>query len=218
MTITSIYEQYQIMPSLQLHMLRVAAVARVIALNTPGLGEVSEITAACLLHDMGNILKFKLDLFPDFLQPQGLEYWEGVKRDFVGKYGTDEHVATHEIARELNQPTRVMDLLSAIGFSKALENAVHSDTAKKICAYSDHRVTPFGVTSLEERMQEGRSRFALNKNTQEDPQKFEQLARGMQRIEQQIFSVCTIKPSDITDQLVNPVVEELREFEMNQKS
>src|SRR3989344_7719535 len=100
-----------IMPSLQLHMFRVTSVAQIIC---ESLGEnvilVSEahpesgswtsqddaknnILSACLLHDMGNILKFNLDLFPEFLQPEGKEYWQKVKDSFEKKYGKDEHEA-----------------------------------------------------------------------------------------------------------------------------
>jgi len=62
------------MPSLQLHMFRVAGVASVICENfkQPELINQDDIVSACLLHDMGNIIKFNLSLFPQFLEPEGL--------------------------------------------------------------------------------------------------------------------------------------------------
>ena len=49
------------MPSLQLHMYRVTAVASRIVDNWKGQNlDKKEIIIACLLHDIGNIIKFKL--------------------------------------------------------------------------------------------------------------------------------------------------------------
>ncbi len=61
--ISEIYEEYKIMPNLREHQLRVAAVAAQICDNFNKPLNKKEIITACLLHDMGNIIKFKLELF-----------------------------------------------------------------------------------------------------------------------------------------------------------
>ncbi|MFW5703170.1 MAG: HD domain-containing protein, partial [Candidatus Dojkabacteria bacterium] len=119
MTIQQAYVKFQIMPSLQLHQLRVGAVAKLILEHSPGKLERGEIITACLLHDMGNIIKFDLDLLPQFLLPEGKAYWQGVKTDFIKKYGSDEHEATVKIAKELDVSDKTLVLMSNIGFSKA---------------------------------------------------------------------------------------------------
>ncbi|USN54769.1 MAG: HD domain-containing protein [Candidatus Peribacteria bacterium] len=64
-SIQDIYTQYQIPPSLQEHMLRVAAVAEQICLHSSQEIDHATIVTAALLHDMGNIIKFNLDKLPE---------------------------------------------------------------------------------------------------------------------------------------------------------
>ena len=213
MTITEIYKKHKIMPNLQLHMLRVAAVAKYIADNATEHLDTNSIIKATLLHDMGNIIKFKLGYLPEALQPEGLGYWQGVKNEFVAKYGNDEHIATHKIAEELGLKSREMELLDAIGFAQSPQNSSHSDLEKKICAYSDYRVSPSGVTTLEVRLRDSQKRFLLNKNVT-DQDRFEELSEGMRKIEKQIFTKSKIRHENITGNTVAPIVEELKNFEI----
>ena len=74
MKISEIYQKYQIPPHLQLHMYRVSAVAWTICDNFDEELDKIKIVAADLLHDMGNIIKFDLKLFPEFLEPEGYDY------------------------------------------------------------------------------------------------------------------------------------------------
>lgn len=61
MKIAEIYQKYKVPPNLQEHMLRVAAMAEIIANSWPNNSLDREILLlACLTHDMGNILKFDL--------------------------------------------------------------------------------------------------------------------------------------------------------------
>ncbi len=104
--VRDLYRDYKIMPSLAAHQFRVAGVAWAIMDATdesalPSPLRRNEVISACLLHDMGNILKFDLSYFPEFLEPEGLSYWKVVKADFRAKYGMDEHAATLQIAKEI---------------------------------------------------------------------------------------------------------------------
>ena len=221
MTISEIYEQYQIMPNLQEHQLRVAAVAQQIAQSCGIEGEeLHAIVTAGLLHDMGNIIKFKLDLFPEFLQPKGLKYWEKVKKEFVKKYGNDEHEATFQIVDELNVDKRAHELVHAIGFSKSVENLNQTDLSKKIVAYSDHRVAPFGVISLEARMREGRTRFKHNKSIPTSDKKrfekqFQECSVALLEIEKQIFEQSSIKPEKVNNGSISNIVPLFLNFKIN---
>jgi len=60
-TITEIYEHYNIPPWLQEHMLRVSAVSSIICDQLGDKVRKHEVVSACLLHDMGNIIKFDFD-------------------------------------------------------------------------------------------------------------------------------------------------------------
>lgn len=214
MIISQIYKKYKIMPMLQEHLYRVTAVAKLICDNWNGKIDKKEIIYACLLHDMGNIIKFNLGYIPEAVQPKGLAYWQKIKDEYIHKYGNDEHIATLKIAKEIGIKDKIIELIKAVGFSKSVINYKHSNFAKKICAYSDHRVTPFGITSLEKRMHEGRKRFKINTKDRGRKDQFNLYASYLRKIERQIFNKCQIKPEDINDRSVNPIVENLKDFEI----
>lgn len=212
--IQKIYDTYRIMPSLQLHMLRVTSVAKYICesinvkVNTP------QIIEACLLHDMGNILKFNMDLFPEFFQPEGKEYWQHIKEDFELRYGTNEHEATLHIAKELGVEKRVLELIDVFQFSLAKENYESHDMDRMICAYADMRVKPSQVVSLEERLLDGRNRFKL-RHLEEDESFFNAMSLYLNNIEKEIFSKTVITPLDINEKTITPYIEELRKVELH---
>ncbi|MEI8270918.1 MAG: HD domain-containing protein [bacterium] len=212
--ILEIYDEYKIMPNLQEHMLRVAAVASLICDNFSEPLPKKDIVTACLFHDMGNIIK--VDFFPtvfpeEFYGPLGIEYWQKIKKEYIEKYGNKEHLATELIAEENKLSVQVIDLIKQIGFSNALKNELEKIYKNKICNYSDMRVGPFGVLSLSERILEGNKRYAGKKHaiTSSD---FESLADSLRNTEEQIFSKCTIKPEDITDEAIAPIILELKNF------
>ena len=220
-----IYAQYNIMPSLQLHQLRVAAVAQLICdkLSSEG-GSASggqkrvnsrDVILACLFHDMGNIIKFKLGALPELVEPEGVEYWEKKKAEYIQKYGNDEHTASEQIAKEIGLSEAVLVCIDSIKFSKAEEISLHGSFEQKICEYADSRVGPTGVLSLEERLADTRKRYLDQRprSSIAGPQdRFEILMQAERDIEKQIFESATIEPTDITDAAVSPLIEKLREY------
>lgn len=210
MKISKIYKNYQIMPFLQLHMLRVTAVAKLIAQNMKIPVDETSITCTCLLHDMGNIIKFNLSLFPQALEPEGYAYWKDVQNKYKSKYGNDEHSATYKIAAEIGVSQRVNDLLHKIGFSRSEEIYVSNDFDLKICAYADNRVSPQGIISLDQRLADGQKRFMVNKPNTFDLKFFQKMQNFSKLVEAQIFEKCKIKPEAISDASVNPLLAQLR--------
>lgn len=210
MTAQEAYDAYTIMPNLQLHQLRVAAVASIIVDTFEKPLDRNEIITACLLHDMGNIIKFDLQRFPQFLEPEGFEHWNQIRESFLSKYGTDEHQATYKIATEIGVSSRSAELLSAIGFTKAHINSQHNDFGKKICCYADQRVTPHGISTLQERLDEGLKRYKGKFASEETTRGRESLVL----MEKQIFTRCDVSPDEITEKHVEPLFKELRTFEL----
>lgn len=204
------------MPSLQKHMYRVAGVAKIICDSLEVEIDADNVIKACLLHDMGNILKFKLDLYPQFLEPEGLEYWTKVKAEFQSKYGIDEHRATYMIAEDIGVDDRVMELIKSFGFSNLKEIWQSDDMAKKICNYSDMRVMPDGVASLVDRLEDGRKRFAINKPDVEwRRDSFEEFSNYAKQIEGQIFEKCSIRASNVTEQTIHSLIRPLENITIN---
>ncbi len=132
MTAQEIYDIYKIMPNLQIHQLRVAAVEQILCNSIPDFKETKEVVTTCLLHDMGNIINFDLNYFPEFIEPEGLEYWQKVKDDYIQKYGRDEHRATRSIISELVDSEKIKEYVDQVGFSKLQETKEKSSLVKKI--------------------------------------------------------------------------------------
>jgi isoleucyl-tRNA synthetase len=208
-SVSDIYKKYKIMPNLQMHMLRVAAIASVICDNFTESLPKEDIVTACLLHDMGNIIKFDLKYFPDFNKPEGFEYWQKVKDEYIVKYGKNEHEATLKIIKELQMPDKILELINAISFFGAPATASGNNFADKIVEYCDSRVAPLGVVGLEERLADLRKRYAHKGGDTPERRAYEQAVKNM---EQQIFAKCKIKPEDITEESIASIIAELKNF------
>ncbi|QQG38236.1 MAG: HD domain-containing protein [Candidatus Kaiserbacteria bacterium] len=218
-TAEDIYDEYKIMPSLQLHQLRVAAVGKLICESFKEAVDQRTVVSACLFHDMGNILKFDLAVFPEFLEPQGLSYWQSVKADYEKKYGTDQHAATLQIARELGLSDFTITCIDAVAFSKAEKTLAEGSWEEKICEYADTRVGPRGVLPMVERLEEGRKRYLDRQvktgvNVPQD--RFDQLLEVERKMEQQIFSHASVRPEAIIDESIDPMIRELRNYPVDE--
>lgn len=211
MNIEDVYIQYKIMPSLRMHMYRVAAVAKTIIDLHPEVIEGKVIVTACLLHDMGNIIKSDLNVFPEFLEPEGYEYWAKIKDKFLNHYGNNEHQASLEIVSELGLSKRVYQLVDGFEFLREEQTLAGKDMAQIICSYSDMRVLPVGIGSLEARLEDGRKRFRL-KHQEDKEAHFERMAHALSQMEILLFKGKSLKPEDITDEKVAPMISELQHF------
>lgn len=197
--ITQIYSEYRLIPALQEHQLRVSAVAKQICESMAEPVDEESVIKTTLLHDMGNIIKSIFSIFPEFLAGKSVEYWQGVKDDYIAKYGDDEHHATAEIAKELNVDDKVLKLLGSVGFSKAIFNAKNGSLEAKICCYSDMRVGPYGILSLSERLAEGKKRYGNVGKSFIDPTVYDGIVKSVYEIEKQVFAHSKITPEQITN-------------------
>jgi HD superfamily phosphohydrolase len=222
MNILEIYKKYKIMPNLQLHMLRVGAVASLVCKNFKnehkrsfmvGSENYNNIVAATLLHDMGNILKFELTLFPEFTQPEGLEYWESVKKEYAVQWGPNEHVATENIIKNITNNKKVLQLSGETGFSKVVSVLNEENILKMICNYADMRVGPKGVLTLQERIQDGEKRHQKNNSASKKiGVDFAVTVEAIQQIEKILFENLIITPENINDESVNKEIEILKKI------
>ncbi len=213
--ITDIYDEYKIMPHLQMHQFRVAAVAVKICDSLDIEIDKDIIVKTCLFHDMGNVIKFDLlqtkSVFG--LSDMEVEDVRQVKNEFIQKYGENEHQATVEIIKELNLPERVSYLAGENSFSLMCKHKDGEDFMQKLIHYSDGRVGPHGILSYDERMNDAGERYKNHKLSiwQEEKLKLVECGRD---IEKYIFSHSNIKPEDINDESVKDLIEELKNFEI----
>lgn len=102
--IIDIYEKYYIPEHLQLHMLRVAACAKLILDNWKGESIDKEaIIRVSLLHDMGNIIKIAEE---DLENKKTIE----LRRQYIEKYGEYEHYTNMAIAKKEGLSQKELDI------------------------------------------------------------------------------------------------------------
>lgn len=213
--ITEIYEEYKIMPHLQMHQLMVAAVAKQVCESLDIEVEEEIIIKACLLHDMGNVIKFDLAQTKSVfgLSDLEIENIKEVKQEFIEKYGENEHEATTEIVRELGLSERIVQLVSNNRFRNMCIDKDGDDWLQKILHYADLRVGPHSIVSYDERMSDFMERYKNHKNLVEGEERLKLIDCGKE-IKKQIFSHSNIKPEDINDESVRGIIEELKNFEI----
>lgn len=206
--ITEIYRDYKIMPNLAMHQMRAASVAWQICDSLDIEIDRDSIIKACIIHDMGNVIKFNLSHFPQFCEPEGMEYWQNVKCDYILKYGNSEHIASALIAKELGMSDRIIELINCIDSASVEIIAMEDDFQKKICMYSDNRVAPYGIVSAQERSLEAKERYKDHPRAFDD-EKREFFMGNINLMEKQIFSHTKIKPEDINDSSVKIYLEKI---------
>ena len=206
MNISDVYKKYEIPPNLADHQLTVAGVAALICEKTCKESK-DEVVLACLLHDMGNIIKFDLDRKIPGAEIENINYWKAVKQKFIEKYGDDEHVATMEIAAEIGVNDKIMKLIDAVGFRHSLDTLSSGDISKMIAGYSDMRVAPHGVVSLESRLSDLTKRYGARNDR-------EQYNQAFRDIENNIFSNTSVKASMVVQAEVNITKKELASLDV----
>lgn len=201
MKIKEIYEKYKIHPNLIAHQIRVAKVANFILNNWNGLElDKNKILRLCLIHDLGNIVRMKIED----------DYWGKVKSNIVKKYGDEDDLVTIKILKECGVDDGFCDIILAKRFINSLKISKSGDWYLKILLYSDLRVSPFAVTSLKERLNEVISR---RKDLSENPE-IENLSKANFDIESQIQENVNILLSDINEKTVEIDNEELLHIEI----
>ena len=203
------------MPNLVQHQIRVAGVSMQICDSLDIKVDKDSIVKACLLHDMGNIIKFNLIQTQSLFGLSDLEIKDAIiiQNEFIQKYGKSEHKATVSIGEELGVSPYILELIDCVDSSNLEILAMNDDFNKKICMYADGRVTPHGVVSIQERSLEAKERYKNH------PNKFDEESRlhfnkNVGSIESQIFSHSNIKPEDINDESIKNFLEILKNFEI----
>jgi putative nucleotidyltransferase with HDIG domain len=209
--ITDIYEEYQIPRPLQEHQLRVAGVASILCDNSTVNIDSDSVIKACLLHDMGNIIKFDFSKEqPEGAELDDLDYWKGIQKKFIETYGREHHEATATIAREIGVSEEMVSFIDAVGYDNVCNHTQEHSLELKICAYSDVRVKPNGVVPLNERLRDFHKRYENRKTdvySQQDQLKKDECFR---ELENQIFQDQNITPEYITNERVNEKLVALR--------
>ncbi|MFA6268302.1 MAG: hypothetical protein WCW13_00535 [archaeon] len=219
-SINKIYEDYFIPLNLRRHMIFTAGVADQICnaynkqeCNKYGCNksiDAENVIATCLIHDLGNIVKMdftnssKNNLL-EALDRNRLEFFIEKQKEFFTKYGQNDTIANNLIAKEIGANKRVIFLLENKEIQKLNKSFWNNDLGLAIFAYSDLRVAPYGVTSMQERLGDFYKRYNLNKSEVAiaHSEKFVKFAKNL---EKEIFKNVLIKPEDITNESIQEFV------------
>lgn len=189
--ITEIYKEYKIMPNLQMHQLRVAAVAKMICDSMDIELDKDKVLKATLLHDMGNVIKFDLVQTQKIFGYSDFETEEAkrVQKEFIDKYGDNEHEATVKIIKEIGLSEDIMNMADENRFSCMCKHKEIDDIYMKIMHYADGRVGPHGILSYEDRMNDAGNRYKNHRiNSWQEDERLKLVECGRE-IEKQIFLV-----------------------------
>lgn len=214
MTITEIYKKYKINKGLQEHMIRVAAVAKMICDASKVDLETENIVEGCLVHDMGNLIKSKMDTFPEFFDPEGVDYWIKVKEEMIEKYDNDVHGATVSMVEDMNLEDKSVFYFRAIGGDDTQRVHAGGTLGEKIATYSDMRIGLHGAVSLKERMDDIRRRYIERNMEGFSSDDIDVREQRLADMEKDIFANSNIQPSDITDKSTEEIQDELWEWEV----
>jgi hypothetical protein len=208
-SILDIYKEYKIHPQLEQHMLTVTGIVLWIGERSKTPFDIERVFIAALLHDMGNIVKFKFDsdLYP--ISDEERNYWKKTQAEFFEKYGKDEYTATLAIVSELGMPKEITALLGNAGFNSACSVLAEENWEQKVLNYADMRVGPYGVVSLEERLVDLKNRYG-KKIVSETETEADKQSGCLRELEKQLFLQITGRPEEITQETIDPYIQELR--------
>lgn len=209
MNIISIYKKYHIPKNLQMHMLRVAACSSMISDNWHGTEiDRNAIIRVCLLHDMGNIAKIQDN-------PDNDEEFLHIREQYLNKFGLDDHSISLDIGKAEGLNNYELELMKNKESKRNEEIMNASSYEIKICAYCDERVSPNGIDSIKERLEDAKRRYKGKTNTVwGNEEKANYLIDCALKIEKQIMKFCTISPEDINDKSIEKYINELEQYEI----
>jgi len=210
MQIQEIYKKYRINNGLQEHMVRVAAVAEMVCDHSPLPIDRITVVSACLLHDMGNLIKSTPAEIPDLFEPEGVGYWQEVQAEMTQLYG-DVGSATRAIVADIAPLPTIEETIEHASFSKMTEIAEVGTLEAKLLEYADMRVALRGIVSMKERFNDIRDRYVPVPHPSEY---IDELEAAAMQIEVALFAGASIVPSDITEESTAAIQKELFEFDI----
>ncbi len=216
MSISKIYKHYGVPLNLQNHMLRATAMAKLLCENWTGpLINQENIITTMLIHDVGNIAKMDFNNHDTLLEEnKDIVYWQNIKQEFIRKYGTDDHIATFNIASELGLGSRILWLAINKIFVHNEMIAASNDCELKICAYSDQRTDPYGIVSLKDRFDELKRRHSDKPEASINHPRSKYLIESAYEIERQILRYTALESSEIVNKKISELMHNLSEYKI----
>jgi hypothetical protein len=209
--INSIYDQYSIPINLRNHMINVAAVAELLCDNCKELVDKEAIIETALIHDLGNFIKMDFSKKTQYIFDERdipkIPFFKEKQKEFIAKYGGDTNKANIKIAKEINAPSKVIKILENDLYK--LDETKLKNLDAVIFYYSDLRVSPTQITSMQERTDEYAKRYNIlaDKTRLAYSEKFVVFAK---KLEIELFKKMKIAPSDVNTNSCAKYVEKYK--------
>lgn len=198
MTVQQVYEKYSTPKNLQEHMLRVAALSKIICDNWTGKNiNGSAIIIACLLHDIAKPMKFDITKQSGFGMPQDeILKLEKLQKFIKDKYGDDEHTNTIGMSKDVGIKEDSIQIIENLEWKYTNRLLTENDTESLIAVYCDRRVGPKGVLSLQQRLDDLKVRAMVDY--------YDDYVKNGEILEMTLQEFVSVKLNSITDENLNP--------------
>lgn len=203
MRIKQIYQQFEIPPNLQEHMLRVAALSEIITSNWTGVAiDKVAITQACLLHDIAKPMKFNLSKQAEFgMSEADIARLAALQDRLKTNYRENEHEAAVKITKEVGCKSEAVMLVDNLEWEYIPRLLACNDLQSLIPIYCDMRIAPRGIMPLTDRLNE-------LKNRDHDSDSIDDLMKAGLELEKVLQNYVTIDLNQITDDQITSKLEQ----------
>lgn len=204
--ISQIYQKLGIPKHLQKHMLDTASICYLISLNV--VKDFETLVEEMLLHDVGNLLK---------LQPHEItcDLTKWIRDYLYNKFNGDDHLATNYICKLYGFTDERIERMNKKTLANNVNTARGDDIRVKIEAYSDQRVSPEGVVSLQECLAELKRRHSKIKGATLYGENADEIIKAAFEIEDQIMKEAKISKETITNKKIENISKVLKDFKIN---
>jgi len=205
MQILKIYSKYKTLPNLQLHMLRVGALAQIITNNWVGeIIDKESIIKTCLLHDIAKPINFDMTNQKQYIKDDNeLIEIEECNNFLISNYGVEEHPALEMIGKEIGVSEKSLELLKNLEWHYIKKLLANNDIESLIPIYADMRISPNGIVSIIDRVEDLKKRTGKENN-----QQFEYI----QKLESLINENTKANLYQITNQEINIMIKNFKNY------
>lgn len=209
MKVSEIYEKFNIPQNLRTHMLRAAAISKIIFDNwTGGKVDRSATTMACAMHDIAKPVSFDLSIQAEYGTSEEEIVNLGKLQNLIkSKYGTDEHKAAAEMCRDIGVNSKSVEIIKNLEWPFLPRLFKENNIEALVAIYSDMRIGPNGILSLSARVDNLQKRRFTGHD-------FEGYQRNGKVLQQRIQESVKIDLNKMTDDNLNSRFDEILNTEI----
>lgn len=202
MNVPDILKQYLTPKNLQLHMLRVASLAKIITDNWFGVQlDKDAVVRACIFHDIAKPINMDLTKQAQFgMSVAEIADLEKLQQQLKANYD-NEHRAVVGIYKTIGSSPKVIEIIDNLEWINIPSLLQKNDFDSFIPIYCDMRIGPKGIMELQQRLKEVEGRTGEGG--------YEQTSLQLEKILSQNVSVDLNK---ITDEQINKNFSQLEDL------